>query len=215
MKRYIGILFLSFVMVGCQKPPTDARIGTSGVRSNGLPPGATTTPSGITLNGVVTADSSYQAQFDQAVRDFLAGSIAPQYIGAVSAQGANQTGVFAGGKVELQNGQTLSSVANGRIDITPTSELFVAVYDNFQNQTNQTSLPPVYLKQSSGYISGNNVYIDFNDTYGTVHLEGTFDSNVAKLTFTYNTIRTFDGSPAYGGTLGVLRVPTCQFFRCQ
>jgi hypothetical protein len=215
MKRTLGLMILLFAIVGCQKAPTESRIGSSPVRSNGLPPGATTTPSGITLNGIVTLDSAYQSDFDQEVRDFLAGSINPDYIGTVSSQGANQTGVYVGGKVTLQNGQTLSSVANGRVDITPTSELLVAVYDKFQDQANLAPLPPIYLKQSSGYVSGNNIFMDFYDNYGSVHLEGTYDRNVAKLTFSFNTTRTFDGNVGQAGTLGVLSIPTCQFFRCQ
>ena len=215
MRRFIGMMILMVAVIGCQKAPTESRIGTSGARSGGLAPGATTTASGITLNGLVTDDPSNQSKFEQSVRDFLAATIKAEDIGSVSSQGANQTGVLVGGKVELQNGQSLAALGYGRADITPTSELLVAVYDKFQDQTNLAPLPPVYLKQSSGYVSGNNVYMDFSDNYGKVHLEGTYDRNIAKLTFTFSTNRTLDGSQPYSGTLGVLSVPTCQFFRCQ
>lgn len=215
MKRIIGLMILTLAIVGCQKAPTESRIGSTDARANSLLPGATTTPSGITLNGKVTSDSSYQTQFEQAVKDFLEGSMNPNYVGMVSSQGSDQTGVFVGGKIALQTGQALYPINNGRVDITPTSELFVAVYDKFQDQSNLAPIPPVYLKQSSGYVSGNNIYIDFWDGYGSVHLEGTFDHDYVRATFEFKTTRTYDGRVGYSEPLGDLQVPTCQFFRCQ
>jgi hypothetical protein len=71
------------------------------------------------------------------------------------------------------------------------------------------------LKQASGYVQGNQVYIDFWDKYGHVVLEGTFDRNAAVLQFRYDTQLTFDGQQGYAGVMGDLHIPTCQFFRCQ
>lgn len=220
MKRILGMMVvaLSVTMVACQKAPESARIGSSTARANGLSPGAQTTPSGITLNGIVTTDPQYQSQFEQAVKDFLEAQIDPDYVGTVSCQGANSTGVFVGGKIELSSGQALP-VNNlnslGRVSVNTNSELLIAVYDKFQDQTNLGPIPPTWLKQVSGYVQGNQVYLDFYDKYGHVTLEGTFDKNDAVLQFRYNTLLTYDGQQGYQGIMGDLHIPTCQFFRCQ
>jgi hypothetical protein len=215
MKRIFGVMILVLAITGCQKPPDTARIGSNNDRTGGLPPGATSTPNGITLNGIVTADAAYQSQFEDEVKDFLEGSIDPTYVGTVSSQGANQTGVFVGGKIELANGQPLTAAVNGNQPITTTSQLLITVFDKFQDQTNMAPIPSIYFKQASGYVSGNNVFMDFTDARGTVHLEGTFDASVVVLKFSFNTIVTWDSQQGYRGTLGDLRIPKCAFFRCQ
>ena len=220
MKRVIGLMMLtlSISMIGCQKAPDQARVTATGARSGGLPPGSTTTASGIQLNGIVTTDPQYQSAFQQAVKDFLEAQIDPDYVGTVSCQGANQTGVLVGGKIELANGQALpvnSGQSIGKIDILPTSELLVVVYDKFQDQQNLGAIPPTYLKTATGYVQGNQVFITFSDNYGTITLQGTYDRNNAVLQFQYDTRVTFDGQRGYRGVMGDLHIPTCQFFRCQ
>jgi hypothetical protein len=210
----LTLVVFAIAVAGCQKANDTTRIGNSGPRSGGVT--NTSIPNNLVLNGVVTTDQSYQSAFQQAVKDFMEAQIDPQYVGFVSSQGADQTGVFVAGRVELANGQPLSMNQNaGTINILPTSELLVAVYDKFSNQSNLPALPVTYLRQATGYIQGNQVFIEFFDQYGRVKLEGTFNSQNATLRFTYDTQRTFDGKQGYQGVMGDLHVPTCQFFRCQ
>lgn len=215
----LTMVVLAFAMAGCQKAADTTRIGNAGPRAGGAT--NTSIPNNLVLNGIVMADPSYQSQFQQAVLDFMEAQIDPQYVGYVSAQGKDQTGVFVAGRVELANGQPLMINQNqyqqnqGRIDILPTSELLVAVYDKFANQSNLPGLPVTWLRQAQGYIQNGQVYLDFYDNYGKVTLEGTYNSQSAKLRFTYDTLRTFDGKTGYRGVMGDLSIPTCQFFRCQ
>lgn len=216
MKRALTLLIAALAAVSCAKGPSSERIGSSAARSGGAAPGATTTASGITLNGIVHTDAQNQTLFQQAVGDFMEAVIDPQYIGYVSATGDQQTGVLAGGLIKLSNGAGVT-VGTTQASIDPSSELFISVYDKFADQTNLAPLPPIYFHgtAASGTVSGNTVNIKFQDTYGWVQLQGQFDSQKANLTFTFETTRTWDGRTGYGGTLGTLTVPTCQFFRCQ
>lgn len=208
------VVVLAVALTGCQKASDTTRIGAAGPRAGGAT--ATSIPSGLVLNGIVTADPSYQSSFQQAVKDFMEAQIDPDYVGYVSSQGSDQTGVFVAGRVELANGQPLMVNQNmGKVDILPTSELLVAVYDKFSDQKDLPPLPVTYLRRASGYIQGNQVIIEFSDGYGSVTLEGTFNSNSATLRFSYDTQRTFDGKVGYRGVMGDLHIPTCQFFRCQ
>jgi hypothetical protein len=208
------VVVLAVALSGCQKASDTTRIGSAGPRAGGVTP--TSIPSNLVLNGIVTADPSYQSAFQQAVYDFMEAQIDPNYVGYVSSQGADQTGVFVAGRVELANGQPLMVNQNmGKVDILPTSQLLVAVYDKFADQKDLPPLPVTYLRQASGYIQGNQVFIEFSDNYGSVTLQGTFDSSRATLQFSYNTKRTFDDKVGYRGVMGDLHIPTCQFFRCQ
>lgn len=210
MKRIFGLMILAIAVAGCQKAPESTRIGSA----NTVTPSQVTAQTGIQFNGIVTTDASYQQQFNEGVRDFMEWSIDRSYVGTVSATGGD-SGVFAGGRIELANGQPLSGVTNGQISIAPNSQLAIAVYDKFSDQANLAPLPARVFSQATGYVSGNSIYLKFSDAAGYVMLQGTFSGNVAVLKFSFDVEKTWDGKSGYAGTLGDLRVSTCSFFRCK
>lgn len=218
MKRVVAVLALALAFVGstgCQKAKNSTRVSTgSNVRSGGIAPGSTTTPSGIQLNASVTTTQYSQADFQLGVEDLLEAQVAREFVGPVSRDARDGTGVFFGGKVELANGQKLG-VSNGVINIAPNSEILVSVFDSYYTQQNLDPIPPIYLRQATGQISGNNVNITFSDSYGTITLRGTFSSSTFTGTFAYQTLRTHDGQQGYHGDLGNFSVETCKFFRCN
>lgn len=215
MKRVVVLLLIAVAFAGCQKPKESTRVSVGGnVRSNGLPAGSTSTPSGIQLNAAVTSSTAYQNDFQEGVRDLLEAQVPRDYVGSVSADASNGTGVYIGGRVELMNGQRIGAM-NGVASIAPNSELLVTVFDSFYTQQNLDPIPPIYFKQATGSISGNYVTIKFYDSYGYVEMVGQYDSSNFRGDFKYKTERTHDGQPGWSGTLGSFSVPTCSFFRCQ
>ncbi|RYZ66382.1 MAG: hypothetical protein EOP05_19215 [Proteobacteria bacterium] len=219
MKRVVVVLMLALGFAGisgCQKAKNSTRVSTgSNVRSGGIAPGSTTTPSGIQLTkeaNVTTTDS--QESFQLGVGDLLEGQVARDYVGAVSRSASDGTGVFIGGKVELENGQRIG-VSNGVVSVAANSELLIAVYDSYYTQQGLDPIPPIYLKKASGMVNGNSADITFSDAYGTIRLFGQFNNQTFEGTFSYDTLRTFDGKKGWNGTLGRFKIPTCSIFRCQ
>ena len=210
----MAVVAIAVAMVGCQKASDSTRVGAEGPRAGGATTG--TIPAGLTLNGVVWRNPSEQSAFQNAVYDFMEAQINPDSVGYVSSQGADQTGVFVAGRVELTSGQPLMvNQLSGLQNILPTSEILVAVYDKFANQTNLPALPVTYLRKANGYLQGNQVFIDFSDDYGHIRLDGVINGQTMVLHFNFQTTRTYDGKSGSSGKLGDLYVPTCQFFRCQ
>ncbi|MES2964124.1 MAG: hypothetical protein V4760_09565, partial [Bdellovibrionota bacterium] len=219
MKRIAALLMMVVTIAGCQKAPesTPIRGGGSGPRANGEAPPTTgsTTDSGLVINGLVT--SSNEPFFNELMKDFMAGSIDPQYVGWVSASGQHNTGVFIGGRVSLAGGAPIKSVNQPNAQLNPDSELFVMVVDYVPNQ-NPEPLPPTYFKKldvNQSSISGNSATLVFYDARGFVEMKGTFDGNYFTGRFYFDTQQTWDGQLGGAGNLGDFRVPTCQFFRCQ
>jgi hypothetical protein len=212
-----ALLMISVVaLVGCQEAnkgsvPVDSRVGYPRT-TGGYPTNAS--QSGLQLNGVVYTDSTYQNEFNEAVRDFMEASVDDRsYVGYVSASSSNDTGVYIGGRVALQGGQSISSGGQGNID--PRSQLVVGVFDAWPDLGKVPSLPQPYFTQAQGVIQGNQAQIRFSDDNGWVEMVGTFDANTFSGTFSYDVQRTATGQTGHAGQMGQFEIPTCKFFVCQ
>ena len=218
MKRFITLIALSVLMVGCAKAPTETRIGGGGVSAD-----TTAQVMGLSINGVVIGTGKCQTIFTECAKDILEMAIPREYVGTVSAQGGD-TGMFVAGKIELANGQPLN-VSNGYAQISQNSQLLIKVIDSYVASQNAPALPGLFFQQSSGQVSGNNVHVTFNNPgdpakggagQAIVTLDGSFTAERAVLKVSYQVIRTINGKQGYSSSeLGTLYVPTCQFFRCQ
>jgi hypothetical protein len=165
------------------------------------------------ISGRITSSSTYQDQFQEAVRSFLSASIGSNYIGYVSATGANNTGVYFGGKVALQSGPLRGT--NQQSAITGNSPIMVAVYDYFPGVSTGGPIA-VAFANSEGTVSGNYARLRFFDDYGSVTMEGQFDGNTFTGAFKYETKDIYNGTDqTLWGTMGDFQIPTCQFFVCQ
>ena len=209
MKRFFGLIILAVAVAGCQKAPDSTRIGSAGT----MTPDQAVAATGVQINGVVTNLDVSASDFTEGAKDFMEWIISRDYVGDVSRTGGD-SGFFVGGRLEMANGQPLSTF-NGRSDIAQNSKLLVAVYDKIPNQQNLSPLPARVFTRASGTIAGNNIYVTFSDDYGTVTLDGSYDDNVAVMKLTYDNSRNYQGHQGHAGKLGVLKVPKCQFFRCQ
>lgn len=216
IKKVAALMMIVATLASCQKAPEAAPIrgGGAAPRAGGEPGGTATTQSGLTLNGFVW--SRDQAFFLEMVRDFMAGSLDPAYVGYVSASADNNTGVFFGGRVTFSNNQTLQNVNGAQLDAK--SELIVSVFDYVPNQQNPPPLPPTYFKDldiQESYVNGNQARLKFYDGRGFVELTGTFDNQWFKGDFYFDTSVRWDGQQGGAGVMGSFQVPTCQFFRCN
>ncbi|HRK07240.1 MAG TPA: hypothetical protein PLZ57_05685 [Pseudobdellovibrionaceae bacterium] len=214
------VLTLSVLAVqlgACSKQDSATPV-TVGRDTRGIGPAGQPTAAGITLNGQVIADAQDQDSFQDAVTGMLEATMSPDAIGYVSATGANNTGVYIGGRVELSSG-TLQTASSQRITVRNDSRLLVAVYDEYSSQNIDGKVVgpvTILLQNASGEVAGNQAILRFQDQHGYIEMHGTFNNSVFEGSFSYDNARRFDGStPGAAGTVGWFRVPTCQFFRCQ
>ncbi len=212
----LALVALSLTACG-NKEEGSTGIGRGG--ANMAPIQAWAASSNIVLNGNVTAASSQQSAFQDVVSGFIEGRWAPEYLGYVSATASGGTGVYLGGRVELQSGAL--NVNNAvQMNIRTDSKVLVAIYDEYTGRPDSSGqqVAPMLraFGSASGYVQGNRAYLKFTDEYGYIELEGTFSGQSFYGTFEYDNSRRWDGNgQGAAGTIGNFHVPTCQFFRCQ
>lgn len=214
MKRFLAITFALIALSGCQKPDNSTPISSRDVspRSQGHA-GGTSTVGTIELRGAVFSSASSQNMFNEQVRSFLEATMPRDYVGYVDAMGQYNTGVYIGGRINLDNGQGIRpGSTNG--NIAANSEFVVSVFDYWENET-PPPIPPVYFKKAQGWVNGQRAFLKFWDDYGSVELEGTFSGEFFTGTFDYDTQRTWDNNEGRAGTIGQFKIRTCDLFRCQ
>ncbi len=230
-KRLASLILVALALAGCQKPdetnnsgvnsPRFARAfgGTNAV--NGIGGAAIGSGSGsdLTLAGYVTSASGYSDDnFQQSVKGLMNASIPENYVGYVShTANDGRTGLFFGGRVSMNGG----GVGSGNGSIASNSRLLVEIFDQYTGQKDDAGniIPPmkIYLTQASGTINGNYANIHFYDNYGSIDLEGTFDSQFFTGLFKYDNQVKYDGSGLGGSdsTGLAFKIPTCSFFQCN
>lgn len=224
--RMMVALALSMLsLTACQKNDGETAIGRDRTAANNIwAQGA-----GITLNGNVTS-SDAQDLFREAVLDLveplcaeISGCNRDTWVGYVSPQ-ANGTGVFLGGRVEMQSG-VLNPNSSTVMSIRTDSKLYAVIYDEFSGRPDASGQVVPYVSRAftsaTGQVQGNRATLCFADKYGIVQMEGTFNGQNFYGVFHYDTgiknCSQVNQQPIGGhaGDLGQFHVPTCQFFRCQ
>lgn len=222
---------MSIATMGCSKQDGAVPVTTGrDARANGGAGGGAVTSSGITLNGWVV--SSDQTGFQDSTAGFIGATVPETSLGYVSSSGSGVTGVFFGGRVELQSGVVnATSGANGTI--RSDSKLVVGVYDEFVGRPDPQgggTIPAfnIGFARAEGTFSGTHAVIKFVDaTYGDVTMDGYIVGANFEGKFSYvNYVRWSNrceteampaclDKPGVYGTIGKFQVPVCQFFRCQ
>ena len=222
MASMAAMLFaITLTGLGCSKQDgavpvgtgRDARaVGTAGVAIAGA---------GISLNGWVIAPGGEQSLFQESVGGLISATVPESSLGYVSSSASGGTGVFLGGKVELQSG-VYNSGSSANSTIRTDSKLMVAVYDEFVGRPDpQTGKPvPAFVlafAKAEGSVQGTHAVLKFiDDTYGWIQLDGYISGTTFQGEFKYWNYVLYDGTkPGYNGTLGQFQIPACQFFRCQ
>lgn len=211
--------FAIAILGGCSKQDGATPITTGRDGRISTPGGSAVSSAGIQLNGWVIS-SGNQDLFQEAVGGLVDATMPADYLGFVSADAKGGTGLFLGGRVELQSG-ALNPNSTARVNVRADSKLLLAVYDEFTGRADAsgTVVKPISIgfSRAEGYVSGNQVSLKFIDPqYGFVVMQGSFSGSLFRGSISYDNAVRYDGSrPGAAGTLGDFEVPTCQFFRCQ
>lgn len=217
IKNVVALLLATVSLAACGKKEDGATpiMGRNGQAISAAAAGGITS-----LNGWVIADASQQDAFQDAVTRLVEAVMAPEYLGFVSVRATGGTGVYLGGKVELQTGILSATASNPQTNVRTDSKLLIAIYDEFTGRPDASgkNVEPIarYLSQASGYVQGNRAYLKFTDSLGSIEIDGTFDAKTFEGIMTYENARRYDGQGGGGNIeLGWVQVPTCQFFRCR
>ena len=203
-------------LTGCPSPNNSSTINNRG----GTAAGQAANSAGISPNGVVYLPAGQQAAFTQVIADFVGAMMDPQYLGDVSVNASDSTGVVIGGKVALSGGTgSLRAAVGGQNQITNDSSVYIAIYDNRtgKRDANGVVIDPIgrFFNNASGVVSGNTAHLQFQDDYGSLTLDGQFDQNQFSGTVHFDNDTIWDSSgQTHAGSL-LFQVPTCQFFNCN
>ena len=226
----IAILLLAFTAIGCGKKDDKAAINNvQGREERGggqVVQGAPEDTSGAFGSSAIELDGQIFHNdpnvFQKNVRGFVDATLPGDYLGYVGTgfDGRTDSGVFLGGKVSLVSG-TLDPVnGTSRVAITANSRLLVVVWDEYVGKKDDKgqTLPaiPVYLTKASGIVEGKQAKLVFEDEFGTIELEGSFDRDFFDGNIHFDNRKKYDGSGlGSAGTLGGFRIPTCRLFNCR
>lgn len=166
--------------------------GTPGTNNNGRLWGA------IHSGSSMTEDS-----FNQSVHNFVSATLDPNQLGHVSGNIYASTGVRFWGYVEV----------NGTSIVAQSSELRVVIWDSYAGYVDASgdliTEYPVHMRgNASGWVSGNQAVVRFQDQYGWIELRGNFDSQY------FSGVVWYSNNNGAQGQLGDFFVGTCSFFRC-
>lgn len=218
--KLVVLLAMGLSLAGCQNkddgPTVESnRAGVPWAGGTGSPTSPTST--GVQVSGYVTANSTYQSQFQEAVFNLMSTWVPRQYVGYVSSTLENNSGVRFGGQVTMANGAGLQSVGSGSANIHQASRILVQVTDQWPSGQSFSPLPEMYMQNAEGYVQGNYATLRFWDDYRVIYIEGQFDGQNFTGKFRFQNIKSYDGSQidTRKWLLGDFQVPTCQFFRCN
>lgn len=201
------ILTLVMTAAACgNKKKTGARFEDRGARATSATPrqvqnvGVTTVVYGIDQYGQYRDHNNWMSS----VRRLVSASISEEYLGDVSQDGANKTGVFFGAKL-CMNRYSSQSVPNQAMVV-------MQVYDNHDVPV------PLYLNAVQGVYNASTGDLDvtFRDNYGLIRLVGRASgSSFSGWVQFDNKVRADGTADTYGlETLGAVYMNADQLFSC-
>jgi hypothetical protein len=236
MKNFksFGFVLAAILLIGCAPKGTQKK-GRVSARGGSAVQGLSQAPQGSTQatnnNGVavywseITRGQMHQQMFQNEVQKFLSNIEEPDgtplSLGMVSGDSGQTTGIRFWGSVGLSGGRLILNGQNNQQVVAQGSALRIGIFDSYVGQTNSEgeviTEVPVYIAPGvegfvgvTGMVQGNRAQITYRDNYGTITLDGQFDSNTFRGSVAYNNV-----SPQASGYLGVFTVRTCEFFKCQ
>jgi hypothetical protein len=216
MKMLLLVLMVaSTALVGCGKkqsgkaPISQARGGRSGgINSDQV------NSSGVLDGALVRLANWSNADFQQAVEDFLSGSIQKEFVGQVSGDANQSTGVVFGAEIHPSSTNYMNTT------VSSNGYILVAVYDSFTGQKDEegNAIPPmaVYVQGISGNIQNNVLRAQASDVYGTLHIVGTIQGSTMVGNIWYDNLQNVNGgTPVTNADIGRFQVPTCSVIVCN
>ncbi len=169
-------------------------------------------------------DGSIQASFMDAVSGLMEATLPVEAIGWVSGSSGLDPSVYG-----INTGQQFQPPSTGvrfigRIALTPDGKqvdklktaLRIVIYDEFTGQTIDGKVIPEYPiffdKAVDSYFDAatKNVYLAFQDEFGMVYMEGSYNANYFVGVMAYDNFKTaVEGGTPAAGTLGTFQIPTC------
>jgi hypothetical protein len=218
MKMLLLVLMVaSTALVGCGKkqsgkaPISQAR----GTRSGGIS-GDTVNSSGVLDGAVVRYSTWSNADFQQTVTDFLGASIQREFIGEVSGDPNQSTGVVFGAQIQPASGYY---TPNMNTQLSPNGHILVAVYDTFTGQKDAegNTIPPmaVYVQGISGNISNNVLRAQASDSFGVLHITAQISGSQISGNIWYENLQNANGGSPVTNDLGYFQAPTCSVLVCN
>ncbi len=146
-------------------------------------------------------------------------------LGTVSGRSNDSTGIRFYGSVGLSGAFNVNGQNNLTVQSSG-SELRIAVVDNYVGMKNAEGETikevPIYIASQvegfvsvTGVIQGSQALITYEDSFGKIQLQGTFNSNWFTGSVSFANNSAINGGAGQQGQLGVFRVETCGFFKCQ
>jgi hypothetical protein len=147
-------------------------------------------------------------QYSETIKVFVSTTMDPSFVGTVS----NNNGVEIRGQVYVNAQSGAVSNVNSQIQLT--------IRDSFSisGDPNGSLAEPIVVKVAgaSGYASYGRTRLTFTDQYGSVIIDGEYNSGTGRMT---GTVSFTHAQPRYRnqsqGYLGRFDIPTCAFFVCQ
>lgn len=226
----IGLAVLP-LLIGCQPPrSSNNSVNRTGRLARGIgatpafAPGGGQTAQGNRAYGRVTSvagDQAFQQELYYLTAPAFQGATAGDQLGYVSGQPNQATGVAFFGSAS-NSGGGINGMNYGSSNFDRNSMLLqLEIYDDRTGQqaSDGSTIQPLIIRISpdqptfvdaGGSMSGSQVNLYFQDTFGVIYLNGSingqyFTGNISYAdSFTYNQQR----------TLGTFSVPTCGFFNC-
>lgn len=214
---FFALLGLSF-NIGCNNNSnTRTPIGVGRgvpVPGSGSPvgsPGATLSPGW----GMVISNSG-EDQFNQEIKKFVSATINPVEMGRVSStfeqQEATKTGVRFYGKVDV--------TVDGYINANNSNLVLYIWDDKVGTAGTDGSKNPAYIVNythiSRATVNSQRATLEFEDNYSRLTLDGDYSSGTYEGSISYVNLTSYDSAIAASqGQLGVFRIRTCDFFRCD
>ncbi len=159
-----------------------------------------------------------QNAFQEAAEGLIESIMDSQYVGYISGNSGDNTGIRFWGDVSTGGALTTNMPSTS----VNSGSMRLVIWDEHAGKTDSSSgevIPeiPFYFNSVSGTVQGNQAQLIFrqSDGYTTVEMVGYFDAENFVGVFRYQNLTSFDNSTPWRGELGNFAVRTCQFFRCN
>jgi len=210
-KLLVTIVIGSMVIFSCQKGSNKSggslsqRTARAQVNSNNLPsPYQNQTSQGsfryTQTVGRIFTDARFANEFNGAIAALVSVTTQPEDLGYVNPT----SGVKLKGYVELDD--------QGRM-LPSNSQIRIEIHDEFTGQSqNGVMIPPILISVpgASGFASGGQAQLRFEDQYGWILLAGTYREGER-----FSGVLSFQNSNGRSGENLSFEIETCGFFRCQ
>jgi hypothetical protein len=192
-------------------------------RSNGRVTGSGIVPQNI-MSGtyqanvwtLISADRQYQESFQQMVRTLVSPSLDPNAIGAVAADGSNNTGVYMQGFVDLNADRSIN-VNNAILKIMIQDE-YVGQKDSEGREIKAypiviPTLAQAHVQASATVPGATDINLTFRDSVGEITLVGTLSSNQYRGNIKFKNFAPKGDNKEYW--LGSFNTSMCAIFNCK